>query len=120
VTNHSQGHRAEQIAARHLEALGYKILTINWRQPSAEIDIVAQKKNRFNLRSNPLVFFEVKYRTSDLQGTGLDYITPKKLAQMQYAAELYVTLEQYPGEYTLGAIEVFGSDFAVTSVLIDL
>jgi Holliday junction resolvase-like predicted endonuclease len=93
---------------------------INWRHTTAEIDIIAQKRRKLWSPASPLVFFEVKYRQSDSQGMGLDYITPKKFAQMQYAAELYVSIEQYDGEYTLGAIELQGNDFTVTNLLVDL
>ncbi len=39
-------------------------------------------------------FVEVKYRSSNLQGGAIASITPKKLAQMRFAAELYNTRHQ--------------------------
>jgi Holliday junction resolvase-like predicted endonuclease len=62
----------------------------------------------------------VKYRKTAEQGHGLDYITPKKLQQMQFAAQLYVAQHNYRGEYCLGAIEIEGKEFHITSILDNL
>lgn len=118
MTNYAHGHKAERVAAKYLEAKGYKIVALNWRRSRAEIDIVAQKKSL--LRSYPLVFFEVKYRETDQQGKGLDYITPRKLQQMRFAVELYVSQNNYTGEVLLGAIELTGPDYEVAYFLEDL
>lgn len=116
MTNYAHGHDAEKVAAKHLESLGYTIVALNWRVRRAEIDIVAQKRPRFR-PAGPLVFFEVKYRKTDAQGRGFDYITTKKLEQMRFAAELYVSIEKYEGDHSLGAVEVSGDDFRVTGLL---
>jgi hypothetical protein len=39
---------------------------------------------------------------------------------MRFAAELWVAQHHYSGEYTLGAIEVSGKDYAVTDFLPEL
>lgn len=116
-TNHASGHFAEQLAAEYLKKRGYKIIAMNWRHARAEIDIVAQKKSRFGLSKHPLVFFEVKHRKNFAQGHGLDYITPKKLSQMRFAAELYIMQENYMGEICLGAIELQGEDYEIKNFL---
>lgn len=116
MTNYSHGHEAEKVAASYLESKGYKVLELNWRRPRAEIDIVAQKRPRFRTKG-PVVFFEVKYRKTDRQGNGLDYITNRKLEQMKFAAELWVTEHRYEGEYTLGAVEVTGETYEITQLL---
>lgn len=117
MTNYSTGHDAEKVAVEYLKKLGYKIIALNWKHVRAEIDIVAEKRSRLG-RVKQLVFFEVKYRKTTNQGHGLDYITPKKLQQMQFAAQLYVAQHNYKGEYCLGAIELSGEDYEV-SMLID-
>ena len=116
-TNHASGHYAERQAAEYLKKHGYKIIAMNWRHARAEIDIIAQKKSRFGLAKHPLVFFEVKHRKNSEQGYGLDYITPKKLAQMRFAADLYVAQKQYDGEISLGAIELQGEDYKIINIL---
>jgi len=114
VTNYKHGHDAEKFAAEHLKKQGYKVLELNWRRPRAEVDIVAQRKR------GPVLFVEVKYRETDAQGNGLDYITPRKLARMQFAAELWVSENHYDGEYTLAALELTGDDYRVTNFLPDI
>lgn len=116
MTNYATGHAAERVAAEYLRTQGYDVVELNWKHKRAEIDIIARKKHGWR-RYGPLTFFEVKHRKTDRQGSGLDYITPKKLQQMRFASELYVTQKNYNGEYTLGAVEVFGPDFLVTSCI---
>lgn len=116
MTNYSTGHDAEKVAAEYLKKLGYKIIALNWKHVRAEIDIVAEKRESFGLRRH-LVLFEVKYRKTTNQGHGLDYITPKKLQQMQFAAQLYVTQHNYKGEYCLGAIELSGEDYDISLII---
>lgn len=119
MTNYSAGHDAEKVAARYLEKHGYKIVMLNWRHARAEIDIVAEKKN-FLKTQRYLVFYEVKYRRNAAQGRGLDYITPKKLQQMRFAADLYVAENCYEGEYTLGAIEISGEEYIIDNCINDI
>jgi putative endonuclease len=114
MTNYAHGHEAEKRAAEYLKKQGYKILELNWRRPRAEIDITASQKR------GPVVLVEVKYRENAAQGGGLDYITPRKLTQMQFAAELWVAESGYDGEYVLAAIELSGSAYAVTHFLSEI
>jgi Holliday junction resolvase-like predicted endonuclease len=114
MTNYAHGHDAEKYAADWLRQRGYKIIALNWRDKRAEIDIVARRSRE------PLRFIEVKYREQTGQGEGLDYITPAKLRQMAFAAELYVAKERYTGEYTLAALEIGGQDFVVSGFIEEL
>ena len=107
------GRQAEDAAAAFLEQQGCKIVARNWRTRMCEIDIIARKKNN-------VYFCEVKYRRSTAQGSGLDYITSKKLEQMRFAAESWVHANAYSGDYQLCAIEASGTDFAVTAFVEDL
>lgn len=52
------GQRGENVAAKHLRNLGYRIITRNFRCPMGEIDIIARD-------GKTLVFVEVKTRQSD-------------------------------------------------------
>ena len=109
-TNYSVGHEAELRAADYLKNLGYKIIELNWKTRLCEVDIIAKKQAVMYL-------IEVKYRSSGRQGSGFDYITPKKLEQMKFAAQCWVQDNMYRGDYELAAIEVSGSDFTITSFL---
>jgi uncharacterized protein (TIGR00252 family) len=104
------GQRAEQAVADYLKKKGYKILEHNWRTRWCEIDVVAQK-------GQTVFFVEVKYRESDRQGDGLEYITPKKLTQMTFAAELWVSNHNWQGEYCLVAAGVTGTSFIVQEII---
>lgn len=107
------GRQAEVVAAAFLARKGCTIMDQNWRTRWCEIDVIAR-------RGNVIYFCEVKYRLRNAQGTGLDYVTPKKLERMRFAAELWVASHDWTGEYQLCAIEVSGERFLVTAVVKDL
>ena len=107
MTNHQVGHDAEKAAAEYLINLGYKIIELNWKTRFCEIDVVAEK-------DKTMYFVEVKSRKSTAFGTGLDYITPKKLQQMSFAAEMWVNQHKWLGNYQLAAIEIDGTTQEIT------
>lgn len=110
MTTTETGRKAEVAAAEFLKRKGCQIIAHNWRTRMCEIDIIAR-------RDNVVYFCEVKYRLTTNQGAGLDYITPKKLRQMQFAAESWVHANSHRGEYQLCGIEVSGSNFKVTAAV---
>ena len=116
MTNYSAGHKAEKVAAQYLQKHGYKIIALSWRRVRAEIDFVAEKKHYLEAQRY-LVFFEVKYRRTSNQGCGYDYITSRKIAQMRFAADLYVAEQGYTGEYMLGAIEISGEEYIIENYI---
>jgi len=99
MTNYATGHKAEEYAAKYLQKQGYKIVALNWKTKYCEIDLVAKK-------DNVIYLVEVKYRQNDRQGRGLDYITPKKLKQMKFSAEMWVENNNWSGDYCLAALEI--------------
>ncbi len=103
----NSGNQAETVAAEYLVQYGYKIVQRNWRTRYCEVDIVAAHLGK-------IWFVEVKYRKSTAQGMGLDYITPKKLKQMHFAANIWVQHYHWCGDYDLAALEVSGPLFQVT------
>jgi putative endonuclease len=109
-TTVATGRKAEDMAAHYLQALNYTIADRNWRRRECEIDIVA-------IRASTAYFVEVKYRASDSAGDGLEYIGPKKLRQMAYAAHRWVAENRWHGDYSLAALEVSGPAFAVTAFI---
>jgi Holliday junction resolvase-like predicted endonuclease len=113
MTAFDTGRRAEAAAADFLTSKGCRVVEHNWRTRWCEIDIVAT-------RGGVAYFCEVKYRGTNRQGSGLEYITPKKLEQMRFAAEFWVHMHNWRGEYQLCAVEVSGQQFAVTAAVTDL
>jgi uncharacterized protein (TIGR00252 family) len=113
MTNFAHGRAAEDTVSAYLEREGYEIISRNWRTRWCEIDIVAKKKK-------VIYFVEVKYRKTDTQGSGLDYVTPKKLQQMRFATEFWVQDNNWRGDYRLAAIEVGGPQYEITNFLTEL
>jgi Holliday junction resolvase-like predicted endonuclease len=99
MSNYAAGHNAEKRAAKYLESQGFKIRELNWKTRYCEVDIVAEK-------ANAIYFVEVKYRRNAAQGIGLEYITPKKFRQMQFAAEMWVQNHNWAGGYQLAVISI--------------
>ena len=99
----AQGRKAEAAVAKLLTEQGFKVIELNWRQPVCEIDIVAQKDAVVH-------FCEVKYRSSADQGDGFEYITPKKLSQMQFAGQVWIQSNDWSGDWRLLAAAVSGTD----------
>jgi uncharacterized protein (TIGR00252 family) len=107
------GRQAEDAAAEYLSSKKFEILSQNWRTRWCEIDIVAKKKKI-------IYFVEVKYRKTADFGGGLDYITHAKLKQMKFAAEFWISNNNWSGDYRISAIEVSGSSFEITEFLENL
>jgi ribonuclease HII len=110
-TTRQIGDASETVAAEELVRRGHEIIERNWKTKYCEIDIVSQK-------GAVLYFTEVKHRRNNKAGDGLAAITPKKLAQMKYAAEFYVHTNKLENvDLRLMAIATTGDDPAVTSVV---
>ena len=76
------GERGENMAAKHLRNLGYKIIHRNWRGGVGEIDIIARD-------GKTLVFVEVKTRAYD-DPTPEDQVNQFKRHQLTKAANYYL------------------------------
>ncbi|MDX9788382.1 MAG: YraN family protein [Desulfobacterales bacterium] len=75
--------KGEDVAVRHMQKCGYKILARNYRTPIGEIDIVAKDKDT-------LVFAEVKTRRSDRYGSPKSAVTPTKQRKISMTALYYL------------------------------
>jgi putative endonuclease len=79
------GALGEQIAAAHLETLGWTVIDRNWRSGRlGELDVVALQPGPGRLGT--LVFCEVKTRRGLGYGDPLDAITYRKLGRLQSLA----------------------------------
>lgn len=95
----SVGRNAEEHVAAMLRNKGHSILSKNWRNRWCEIDIISSYKNT-------VYFTEVKYRASSVWGSGLEYISSKKLRQMHFAAEFWIAENKWRYDACLLAAEV--------------
>lgn len=83
ITTKDLGDAAEEKVAQWLTKNGFLIRDRNWKTKYCEIDCIAEK-------GGAIYFIEAKYRASTNQGGGVAAITPNKLKQMRFAAELYM------------------------------
>lgn len=82
--NKQVGQLGEKLAQEFLCKLGYKIVEANKRfSRFCEIDIIALDKDT-------LVFVEVKTRSSDFCGSGLEAITPTKYEHIKTGLLTYL------------------------------
>jgi putative endonuclease len=108
------GKRGEELARKHLEQKGYKIVTTNFRCKLGEIDIIAKDKD-------VVVFVEVRTITSAKFGPAYNTVTYPKQKQVKRVALFYIskynlvntqfrfdvigiTLNQRTGDYQLDHI----------------
>lgn len=115
MTTTGVGRAAEDVAAKYLKRLGYKLIDRNWRTRWCEIDLIVSK-------DNVIYFVEVKYRSSDKWGSGIDYITPKKMQQMRFAAEFWIARQNNSQSFynRLAVIELVGQPAQVSEWLDDI
>lgn len=78
------GERGENLAARHLQDKGYKILLRNFRTEAGEIDIIARE-------GKTLVFVEVKTREDDARVEPDAQVDMEKMQQVIKVAKLYLS-----------------------------
>lgn len=101
MSSYTLGVTGENQAASYFRSRGYTVVDRNWRTRWCEIDIIAKK-------DGCLHFVEVKYRTNPKWGTAIDYLTPNKLRQMKFAANLWVHRYRWTGNYKLLALAIDG------------
>lgn len=70
------GRKGEDIAARHLQKIGFVLLSRNWRCRQGELDLVATD-------GRTLVICEVKTRTRESFGDPAEAVTEDKVARIR-------------------------------------
>ena len=93
------GKKGEEIAARYLRGLGYKIVEQNWRHEKDEIDIIAFD-GRF------LVIIEVKTRSTSFFGDPEEAVTDKKRRFLIRATEAYLEKKDLYNEVRYDIISI--------------
>jgi putative endonuclease len=85
MSRHRQelGNRGEQLAAEHLEALGWRILDRRWRCRTGELDLVAED-------GETVVFVEVRTRAPGAKVPARACVTLPKQRRVARAALYYV------------------------------
>lgn len=83
LTTQQLGRWGENVAADHLESIGYEILARNWRTRHGEIDLVAQI-------AETIAFVEVKTRRGKNFGLPEEALTKKKANRLTRLAQEYM------------------------------
>jgi len=78
------GAEGEEAAAGWYTEQGYEVLARNWRVREGEIDLVLAGEGT-------LVFCEVKTRSSDRFGSGLEAVTAAKQRRLRRLAGIYLS-----------------------------
>ena len=79
----TQGRKFEELAARHYERNGFKVLERNWRAGRKELDLIVRK-------GNLIVFVEVKSAYSREFGHPSERIDAHKIRNLTAAAQQYL------------------------------
>ena len=113
-----RGQEGEDLAARFLQARGYRIIERNWRPTLAnqggkrsgmrgEIDCIAWQNSP---RGEILCFIEVKTRSSNAFGAPQEAVTPSKQRQICRLANAYVSHHPTSAACRFDVVEVWLSD----------
>lgn len=77
------GTEKEKLAAEYLVGKGYRILDMNYRCKTGEIDIIASHEDT-------IVFAEVKYRAGKRYGTAVEAVSAAKQKTIRQVAMYYL------------------------------
>ncbi|MEU0464582.1 YraN family protein [Amycolatopsis sp. NPDC006131] len=81
------GRWGEDIAARHLQKLGFVVLARNWRCRQGELDLIATN-------GRTLVICEVKTRTRESFGDPAEAVTEDKVARIRRLAGQWLSIHR--------------------------
>ncbi|MCB8982594.1 MAG: YraN family protein [Ardenticatenaceae bacterium] len=93
------GRWGESVAATHLEAKGYQIVTRNWRCQHGEVDLVARTGEEW-------VFVEVKTRRGRDMGAPEEALTPRKQQKLLAVAQEYILTQALDVDWRIDLIAV--------------
>ncbi|MCR4934460.1 MAG: YraN family protein [Lachnospiraceae bacterium] len=89
MNKRSEGSIKEDLACEYLKKQNVKILQRNFYSSHGEIDIIGKDKDY-------LVFFEVKYRKTNVYGNPLEAVNYKKQRNIVNAARFFLYKYKYP------------------------
>ena len=99
--HHETGKIGEDLAAKYLQQLDYRIIERNFVAKQGEIDIIARDKQE-------LVFIEVKTRTNTLYGKPVEAVNEPKQKHLIGTAKYYLYSKHLENEFVrFDVIEVY-------------
>lgn len=97
TTRHQLGNLGERLTQDYVRSLGWHIRATRWRIQTGEIDLVCQD-------GDVLVFVEVRARTSDLFGNGVDSVDSRKVLRMSRVAQAYLHQYNWNGLFRMDVV----------------
>lgn len=98
------GNIGEEISAKYLESIGYKIIERNFICRQGEIDIIAKDKDEY-------VFIEVKTRSNFLYGKAKEAVDNYKQKHIYKSTRYYLHINRLDNSYVrFDVIEVYLKD----------
>lgn len=82
-------------ARQHVEALGWRILAVNYRCASGEVDLIAEEQAPYG---TVLAFIEVKTRHGDRHGSPIEAVDARKRRRLLGAAQAFLAARSAGGE----------------------
>lgn len=95
------GRWGERRVARHYESAGYVVLDTNWTVRGGELDLVV-------CRGDEIVFCEVKTRSSDRFGSGLEAVDHRKQQFLRRTAMSWLDAHERRGRLRFDVATVTG------------
>jgi putative endonuclease len=83
----ARGARGEKLAQKFLRRAGLKILALNYRCPSGEVDVIALDRRT---KPDTVVFVEVKTRHSDRYTSPAGAVNAEKQRRIRNVADYYL------------------------------
>jgi putative endonuclease len=97
------GNLGEAIALQYVQrTLGWRVLLTNWRCRAGELDLVA-------MDGDCVVLVEVRTRSSNVAGTSVESVDPRKVRQLRRLSEYFVRdFPQFDPDLTPVRFDVIG------------
>lgn len=107
------GKTGENLAIQFLIQKKINIIDTNWRWQKAEIDIIAENRGI-------IIFVEVKTRSRETFGMPFEFVSAKKQALMQSAAEAFLEQNDLENEIRFDIISIiYNSNFKKIDHIVD-
>lgn len=108
--NKLKGDKAEMVARKYLENIGYNIIEQNYKNQYGEIDIIAKK-------DECIVFVEVKYRTTIKNGLPREAVNKTKQQKIRNVASGYLTdNDMWGNEIRFDVVDIVGIENEITHI----
>jgi putative endonuclease len=97
LTRQQLGELGEQRVGDYLVALGWRVVTMRFRTQTGEIDLICRDRD-------VLVFVEVRARTSNTFGDGIESVNTQKVLRMSRVAQAYLHQYNWNGLFRMDVV----------------